>query len=113
MNEKYVEHLQGMVRIPTVSNADPSKMDFGQFEKFHQYLEEAYPAIHKKMEKKIIGRAGLLYKWTGKKSDKLPVLLMGHQDVVPEGDHAKWKYPPSAAEVAEGCIWGRGTTECK
>ena len=53
MNEKYVEHLQGMVRIPTVSNADPSKMDFGQFEKFHQYLEEAYPAIHKKMEKKM------------------------------------------------------------
>ncbi len=113
MNEKYVEHLQGMVRIPTVSNADPSKMDFGQFEKFHQYLEEAYPAIHKKMEKKIIGRAGLLYKWTGKKSDKLPVLLMGHQDVVPEGDHAKWKYPPYAAEVADGCIWGRGTTDCK
>ena len=54
MNEKYVEHLQGMVRIPPVSNADPSKMDFGQFEMFHQYLEEAYPAIHKKMEKKIM-----------------------------------------------------------
>ena len=28
MNEIYVKHLQGMVRIPTVSNADDSKMDF-------------------------------------------------------------------------------------
>ena len=113
MNEMYVKHLQGMVQIPTVSNADDSKMDFGQFEKFHQYLEEIFPAIHSTMEKKVIGKAGLLYKWKGKDSDKLPVLLMGHQDVVPEGDHDKWKYPPYSGEVAEGCIWGRGTTDCK
>ena len=113
MNQSYVEHLQGMVRIPTISNADDSKIDFGQFEKLHKYLEEIYPAIHKYMEKTVVGKAGLLFKWKGTASDKLPVLLMGHQDVVPEGDHSKWKYPPYSGEVAEGCIWGRGTTDCK
>ena len=35
MNEMYVKHLQGMVQIPTLSNADDSKMDFSQFERFH------------------------------------------------------------------------------
>lgn len=113
MNEMYVKHLQGMVQIPTISNADDSKIDFESFDRFHKYLEEIYPNIHKTMEKKVIGPASLLYKWTGKKSDKLPVLLMGHQDVVPEGDHAKWTHPPYAAEIADGCIWGRGTTDCK
>lgn len=113
MNETYVKHLQGMVRIPTLSNSDMEKMDFSQFAKFHDYLAETYPVLHEKMEKKIIGRAGLLYKLTGKKSDKLPVLLMAHQDVVPEGDHAKWLHAPYSAEIADGCIWGRGSTDCK
>ena len=113
MNEMYVKHLQGMVQIPTLSNADDSKMDFSQFERFHNYLEEIFPNIHRVMERKIIGKAGLLYKWTGKKSDKLPVLLMAHQDVVPEGDHAKWEHDPYGGEIVDGCLWGRGSTDCK
>ena len=113
MNEIYVKHLQGMVQIPTLSSSDMEKMDFSQFEKFHNYLAECYPVLHEKMEKKIIGRAGLLYKLEGTKSDKLPVLLMAHQDVVPEGDHAKWHHPPYSGEIADGCIWGRGSTDCK
>jgi carboxypeptidase PM20D1 len=38
---------------------------------------------------------------------------MAHQDVVPEGDPALWKYPPYSGVVAEGKLWGRGTTDCK
>lgn len=111
--EKYVKHLQGMVQIPTLSSSDPEKVDFSKFDEFHAYLEKTYPLIHQKMEKKVIGRANLLFKWTGRKSDKLPVLLMAHQDVVPEGDHAKWIHPPYSGEIADGCIWGRGSTDCK
>jgi acetylornithine deacetylase/succinyl-diaminopimelate desuccinylase-like protein len=42
-----------------------------------------------------------------------PLLVMGHLDVVPAGDPAKWKRDPFGGEVAEGCVWGRGAIDCK
>ncbi|SHI03845.1 succinyl-diaminopimelate desuccinylase [Clostridium collagenovorans DSM 3089] len=39
------------------------------------------------------------------------VAALGHLDIVPEGDG--WKYPPYAAEIHDGKIWGRGTTDDK
>lgn len=41
------------------------------------------------------------------------LLLEGHTDVVTEGDPAEWRFPPFAAEVAEGRIWGRGAADMK
>jgi acetylornithine deacetylase/succinyl-diaminopimelate desuccinylase-like protein len=41
-----------------------------------------------------------------------PLLLMSHLDVVP-AEVSEWSYPPFAAEVDEGYIWGRGTTDTK
>jgi len=112
--EACVEHLQGIVRFPTVSRPDPDTMDFAPFHAMHKYLEESYPLVHKTLTKEIIGYAGLLYHWKGSgKSDELPLLLLAHQDVVPEGDHKLWKYPPYSGEVAEGKLWGRGTTDSK
>jgi carboxypeptidase PM20D1 len=111
----FIEHLSGMVRIPTVSSADPEKTRVEEFEKLHKYLEEAYPLVHKTLQREIIGKCALLYKWTGTgKSGKLPLLMTAHQDVVPEGDHAMWKYPPFSATLDdEGVLWGRGTTDSK
>lgn len=113
-NEACIKHLQGMVRIPTVSNPDPEKMDYSLFFKLHSYLEESYPLVHKHLKKEVIGRAGLLYHWEGTgKSEKLPLLLMAHQDVVPEGDHDKWLHGPYSGDIADGRLWGRGTTDSK
>lgn len=41
------------------------------------------------------------------------VMLNCHLDVVDEGEHAKWKYPPFSGAVAEGRIWGRGASDTK
>ncbi|MBM3188729.1 MAG: M20/M25/M40 family metallo-hydrolase [Chloroflexi bacterium] len=41
-----------------------------------------------------------------------PLLLMGHLDVV-AANPAEWRYPPFAAEVHDGFVWGRGTTDMK
>ena len=38
---------------------------------------------------------------------------MAHQDVVPEGDLEKWTYPPYSGTIADGKIWGRGSSDCK
>jgi len=40
------------------------------------------------------------------------LLLHGHLDVVP-ADPKQWRYDPWAAEVADGCIWGRGAVDMK
>jgi acetylornithine deacetylase/succinyl-diaminopimelate desuccinylase-like protein len=40
------------------------------------------------------------------------LLLHGHLDVVPAEPKA-WRYDPLAAEVADGCVWGRGAVDMK
>ena len=113
MNRIYAKHLSGMVKIPTVSHADPTKTDFTVFDAFHDYLARTYPLIHRILEKKVLGRATLLFRWKAIKPSKPPVLLMAHQDVVPAGDASRWKYPPFSGEIAEGYVWGRGSIDCK
>lgn len=40
------------------------------------------------------------------------LLVHGHLDVVP-ADPKQWRYDPFAAEVADGCVWGRGAVDMK
>ena len=40
------------------------------------------------------------------------LLLMSHLDVVP-ADPDEWDHPPFAADVVDGCIWGRGAVDTK
>ena len=110
----YVEHLQAMVRIPTVSHDDDSLTDYAAFEQLHDCLEKFYPLVHRKMTRTRIGKAGLLFHLqSSHPSGKLPVLLMAHQDVVPEGPVEAWSHGPYSGDVADGCLWGRGSTDCK
>ena len=37
----------------------------------------------------------------------------GHVDVVPTGDEALWTYPPFAAEIHDGVLYGRGACDMK
>ena len=100
------EHLAGAVRFATVSNADNSLTDYTKFDAFHEYLKETYPLVHKHLTLEHTDQAGLLYHWKGTgKSGAAPLLLMAHQDVVPEGDLEKWTYPPYSGTIADGKIW--------
>ncbi len=42
---------------------------------------------------------------------KKTVGILGHVDVVPEGEG--WTYPPYSATIADGKIFGRGTLDDK
>ena len=57
------------------------------------------------------GRGNLIARLRGTGEEK-PLLLMGHLDVV-AANPEEWRYPPFAAEVHDGWIWGRGATDMK
>ncbi len=48
----------------------------------------------------------------GKRPGK-KLLFDGHIDTVPVTDETEWKYPPFAAEIHDGKIYGRGTSDMK
>jgi len=101
--------LGEMVRVPTVSKAEHE--DLSDFYRFHEVLEELFPLIHKNLEKTVLN-GSLLYRWQGKDASRLPVLLMGHQDVVPASDEG-WTVPAYSGEVIDGNLYGRGALDCK
>ncbi len=41
------------------------------------------------------------------------ILLNAHIDTVPEGDPALWTYPPFAATLVDGSVYGRGSCDMK
>ena len=106
-----VEHLAQMVRIPTVSNADPAKFDEAQFAAFRDLLPRLYPKVFAACSCEQLDHTELLLRWPGKSSDA-PVVLMAHYDVVPV-EEDRWVHPPFCGEVIEGELWGRGTLDTK
>lgn len=103
------EKLGAMIRIPTVSKHEYE--DLSQFYRFHQELEKLFPLIHEKLEKTVLNGT-LLYRWRGADPQKQPILFMGHQDVVPASDEG-WSVPAYSGVVKDGCLYGRGTLDCK
>lgn len=104
---EYAQKLSRMVQIETISYADSS--DPEKFRKFHALLEELFPRVFSACEK-IDLDGNLLLKWKGK-SDKNPILLMSHMDVVEASGH--WSHAPFSGDIADGKVWGRGSGDTK
>ena len=103
----YADLLSRMVRYETVSAPDTDLRV--KFLGFHRLLEELFPLVHSRLEKIEID-GNLLFHWKGM-SDEKPIVLMSHQDVVPAGDG--WSHPPFSGDIADGKVWGRGTSDTK
>ncbi len=105
--EEYASRLSRLVAFETVSIPDTNQRE--KFLPFHALLAELFPLVHERLEKTEID-GNLLFCWKGKSSEK-PLVLMSHQDVVPaEGE---WKHGPFSGDIAEGKVWGRGTSDTK
>ncbi|WP_395690517.1 M20 family peptidase [Nocardioides sp.] len=107
-----VATLQALVRIPTVSDRDWSRVDHTAFDDFVAELARQFPVLHERLELTRVDTHGLLFRWPGASSDR-PVVLMAHLDVVPVEEDAPWQHPPFGAEIHDGAIWGRGTLDDK
>ena len=98
--------LQELVRIDT---QDPP----GNESRVARYLEGVLKSegIDSENLEPVAGRASIVARLKGDGS-KRPLLLMGHEDVVPV-DRARWTVDPFAGLERDGMIWGRGAADDK
>jgi len=103
------QKLGDMIRVQTVSKHEHE--DLSDFYRFHEELERLFPLLHENLQKTVLNGT-LLYLWKGTDEKKKPILLMGHQDVVPASDEG-WCVPAYSGVVKDGNLYGRGALDCK
>jgi len=111
-----VRALQALVRIPTVSDRDPTRVGGDAFDRLLTELATWFPVLHDRLELTRVGTHGLLFHWAGASPER-PIVLMAHLDVVPVDGEAPWQHDPFGGEVHASpsgpAIWGRGTLDDK
>ncbi len=107
--------LSRSLAFQTVSRPGTEQADHGEFERFHAFLEQEFPAVHRHLQRQKIGVSSLLYRWSGSRPDLRPIVLLAHQDVVAvdEATREQWQHPPFSGVVADGFVWGRGARDFK
>jgi len=113
--ETAARRLAKGISFPTISNQEKQDDNRAAFAAYQDYLAQTYPEVHKALPVEKVGGASLVYTWKGKDPSKPPVVLMGHQDVVPvvSGTEKDWEHGPFSGDVANGYIWGRGSLDDK
>ena len=109
------QRLAGAVRIRTVTRTEAPILDPATFDALHRYLRTEFPLAHTRLSTETVAGHSLLFTWTGRNTEKRPILLMAHQDVVPVEPEALagWTHPPFDGVIKDGYIWGRGTLDVK
>jgi carboxypeptidase PM20D1 len=113
--EGFEQRLAQALRFRTVASASPAETNPAPVVALRDFLEAEYPAVHRQLEREVLGGHTLLFRWKGTDPSVEPILLMSHLDVVPVelGTDEKWTHPPFAGEIADGFIWGRGALDVK
>jgi carboxypeptidase PM20D1 len=115
LKDGFEDRLREAISIPTVSFENSIGMDSSAFFSFNQFLDDRYPLIDSLLKKSTLNSFSRVYKWEGQNRNLNPIILLGHLDVVPvpEENLDKWTYPPFAAKLEQGRIWGRGAIDDK
>lgn len=109
--EAAAQRLSRLVQVPTVSTKDPDGTNEQAFVRFREELTALYPRLHARLEREVLGRGALLYRWASG-NDAPPLVLMAHYDVVPVEDQA-WSDEPFSGAIADGLVHGRGAIDDK
>ena len=120
--EEQISFLQQLIRIPSVTGDEgPIQAYLSEYLKklglevdcFVPSLEElkTHPAFvdpHQSYD----GRPNLVGTWKGSGGGR-SLLFNGHIDVIPEGAADNWKHGPWSADIEDGKMYGRGTSDMK
>ena len=115
MDSAAVERFRALLRIPTVSYTDASRMDAASFALFRETLRTSYPRVHEALSLEPVAEHSMLLRWRGR-SAEAPLVLMAHYDIVPvvPGD---WRHPPFDAVLTgsgeDATIHARGAIDDK
>jgi acetylornithine deacetylase/succinyl-diaminopimelate desuccinylase-like protein len=104
-----VDLHQKLVRIPTVNTG---ASDSGNETEICRFLEGVFTSegIPSTTLESAPGRGNIIAHIGDGQGPCL--MTMSHTDVVPV-DESRWSVPPFAAEIMDGNIYGRGTSDCK
>ncbi|MDF1514828.1 MAG: M20/M25/M40 family metallo-hydrolase [Anaerolineae bacterium] len=107
--DELVDLHRRLVRIPSINTGAP---DSGNETAVCQVLEEVFAreGIASTTLESAPTRGNIVAHIGTGNGPRL--LTMNHTDVVPV-DESRWSVPPFAAEVRDGKVYGRGTSDCK
>lgn len=113
--QRAIENLRALIRIPTMSHLDESETDWTHFVAFREELATRYSNLHEALNLEVIDGHSMLFRWPGLEHEA-PAVLMAHYDVVPATEEG-WDHAPFSAELVgnpgEQWVWGRGTLDDK
>lgn len=104
----YGETFSRMLQCATVSVKD--SYDDTEFAKLRAVVEEDFPLLHQKAERKSFSDDCWMYKIEGRDTSR-NILLMSHHDVVPADDD--WTMPAFEGIIKDGRVYGRGAADTK
>lgn len=104
-NEKKISVLQDVIRIKSENNNETAVAEY-----FQRLLADH--GIESKLVEYVPGRSNLVAEIKGTQPGKV-LAYSGHMDVVSAGDLKEWTYDPYGAEIVDGKMYGRGTTDMK
>lgn len=111
VEDEVVELCRDLIRIPSVNDGTgrgPGEREAAEY--VAAKLEEV--GLEAQLFESAPNRTSVVARMEGVDTSRPALLIHGHLDVVP-AEPKEWTYDPFAAEVADGCIWGRGAVDMK
>jgi acetylornithine deacetylase/succinyl-diaminopimelate desuccinylase-like protein len=105
-----VEHLQALIRIPSINPPDPPGGELAAATYIADVLRDA--GLQPEVVEPFPGRGSVGARLRGDGTGGEPLLLLSHLDVVP-APPAGWTHDPFGGDVADGYVWGRGAVDMK
>lgn len=104
--EDKIQILQDVIRIKSENDHELEVAEY------YKDLLNKY-GIDSQLVEYAPGRSSLVADVKGSQGEGKLLVISGHLDVVAAGPEEDWTYPPFAAEIHDGKMYGRGTTDMK